>query len=169
MEEVLFNQMQFVRNRTIAALDATTEQLADEMQGNLKNSIRWNLGHIFVSQDTLLYPFIGEEHHAPKDYVDMFAIGSSPHQWKEEPPNLKEIRNYLVEQPIRIQRDCAVKLEERIQKPFILGFYDLTTLGELLSFAIWHEGLHQGAINTIKRAIGTEDLWSKVTEENQLV
>ncbi|MGD6780304.1 DinB family protein [Sutcliffiella horikoshii] len=169
MEEMLFKQMQFVRKRTIAALDATTEHLADEMPGNVKNSIRWNLGHIFVSQDTLLYPFIGEEHHVPKDYLELFAIGSSPHQWKSDPPTLQEIRNFLVEQPIRIQKDFAGKLEERIHQPFKLGEYELTTLGELLSFAIWHEGLHQGAINTIKRAVGTEDLWTKVQEENQLV
>ncbi|MEA3322457.1 MAG: DinB family protein [Bacillota bacterium] len=169
MEDMLFKQMQFVRNRTIAALDATTEQLADEMPGNVKNTVRWNLGHIFVSQDTLLYPFLGEEHHVPNDYLEWFARGSSPHQWKTNPPTLKEIRNYLVEQPTRVQKDFAGKLEEPIQQPFKLGDYELTTLGELLSFAIWHEGLHQGAINTIKRAAGTEDLWSKVTEKNQLV
>ncbi|TYS64502.1 DinB family protein [Sutcliffiella horikoshii] len=169
MEEMLFKQLQFVRKRTIAALDATTEHLADEMPGNVKNSIRWNLGHIFVSQDTLLYSFIGEEHHAPKNYLELFAMGSSPHQWKEEGPTLQEIRDYLVEQPSRIQEDFAGKLEEPIQQPFKLGDHELITLGELLSFAIWHEGLHQGAINTIKRAAGTEDLWSKVKEENQLV
>ncbi|KPB03216.1 DinB family protein [Bacillus sp. CHD6a] len=169
MEELLFKQMQFVRKRTIAALDATTEQLADEMPGNVKNSVRWNLGHIFVSQDTLLYPFLGEEHHVPKDYLELFARGSSPHQWKTEVPTLQEIRNYLVEQPNRIQKEFTGKLEEPIQQPFKLGEYELTTLGELLNFSIWHEGLHQGAINTIKRAVGTEDLWSKVEEENQPV
>lgn len=169
MEEMLFKQMQFVRKRTIAALDATTEKLADEMPGNVKNSIRWNLGHIFVSQDTLLYPFIGENHHVPKSYLELFGMGSSPHEWKTEAPTLQEVRNLLVEQPTRIQIDFAGKLEEKIQQPFKLGDHELTTLGELLSFAIWHEGLHQGAINTIKRAVGTKDLWSKVTEENQLV
>ncbi len=167
MEELLFKQMQFVRKRTIAALDATTEQLADEMPGDVKNSIRWNLGHIFVSHDTLLYPFIGEAHHIPKQYLELFGMGTSPHEWEAEVPSLQEIREYLVGQPERIQADFAGKLEERVERPFKLGDYELTTLGELLSFAIWHEGLHQGAINTIKRAVGTEDLWSKVSEENQ--
>jgi uncharacterized damage-inducible protein DinB len=169
MEELLFKQMHFVRKRTIAALDATTEKLADEMPGDVKNSIRWNLGHIFVSQDTLLYPFIGEEHHVPENYLELFKMGSSPHHWVEEAPSLQEIRKYLVDQPRRILADFSGKLEDPIERPFKLGDYELSTLGELLSFAIWHEGLHQGTINTIKRTVGTEDLWSKVKEEIQLV
>ncbi|KMJ58055.1 hypothetical protein AB685_14670 [Bacillus sp. LL01] len=166
MEEMLFKQMQFVRNRTIAALDATTERLADEMPGGVRNSIRWNLGHIFVSHDTVLYPFIGKEHQVPELYLELFGMGSSPLNWEAEAPSLQELREYLVAQPTRIQKDFAGKLEEPIRQPFKLGNYELRTVGELLNFAIWHEGLHQGTINTIKRAVGTEDLWNKVTEAN---
>ncbi|MGD6872002.1 hypothetical protein ACQCU1_07400 [Sutcliffiella horikoshii] len=53
-----------------------------------------------------------------KSYLELFGMGSSPHQWKTEAPTLQEIRNYLVEQPIRIQKDFAGKLEEEMQQPF---------------------------------------------------
>ncbi|MFZ3579175.1 DinB family protein [Virgibacillus sp. DJP39] len=165
IENLLFKQMIFVRKRTIASLEATSEQFADEIPSGVKNSIRWNLGHILVSQDNLLYPFIGETHHVPKHYLELFQRGTSPDEWEIDYPSLSEIRGYLVEQPNRIKETFDGMLDKPIQQPVKFDDdYELTSLGDLLSFTIWHEGLHQGAINTIKRAVGIEDLWSKVPE-----
>ncbi|QFT88114.1 DinB superfamily protein [Bacillus sp. THAF10] len=165
MEALLFKQMEFVRKRTLAALDATEESMADQLLDGVNNTLRWNYGHIFVSHDTLLYPLIGKQHHASEDLVKHFSMGTSPKDWIGNGPSLKELRQYLEEQPERMKQDFAGKLEEPLQKPFKLGEYELVSVGEVLSFAIWHEGLHQGTVNTIKRALGVEDLWSPVKEK----
>ncbi|WP_064092030.1 DinB family protein [Rossellomorea aquimaris] len=168
-EDMLFQQMDFIRFRTIAALDATTEQQADDMPPGFKNSIRWNLGHIVLSQENLLYSFVGENEHKqlPPHYGDLFGFNTSPHTWNElTPPTLQELREHLESQSERIKVAFSDRLEEQGVKPFVLGKkFSFTTLGEVLSFANWHEGLHQGVITAIKRVQGVENLWEKVEEK----
>jgi hypothetical protein len=162
-EEMLFQQMTFIRNRTIAQLDATPESIVGEVPKGFKNNLLWNFAHIFVAQDYLLYSFLNEKHSIPPHYEQLFKMGSSPLTWDQEPPSLLEIRNYLVEQPSRIIETFSGRLEEKGEKPFTLGGnVTFTTLGEVLGFANFHEGTHQGTINSMKRVLGVEDLWSVV-------
>jgi uncharacterized damage-inducible protein DinB len=159
-EEMLFQQMEFIRERTIAALDATTEELADVMPNGFRNSIRWNLGHIFIAQENLLHRFIGEEPGLPEHFLELFQFNTNPTIWEHTPPSLTELRDLLVEQPNKMKDKFTGRLDEVGKKPFNLtDKVQFTTLGEVLSFTNWHEGLHQGTITTIKRAQGIENLW----------
>ena len=97
-----------------------------------------------------------------KSYL-LFNMGSSPTDWTTEPPSLEQLRTYLEEQPDRIIKTFSGRLSEVGEKPFTLGpDTTFTRLDEVLLFSIWHEGLHQGAINSMKRALGVEDLWAVV-------
>ncbi|MCA1061024.1 DinB family protein [Rossellomorea aquimaris] len=168
-EQMLFQQMEFIRMRTLAALDATTEQLADEIPEGFKNSIRWNLGHILLSQENLLYSFVGENDRKslPPEYGELFGFNTSPKTWESlTPPTLSELRDKLEAQPLRIKEAFTGRLDQLGEKPFVLGEHTtFTTLAEVLSFANWHEGLHQGTITSIKRVQGIENLWEKAEEK----
>lgn len=168
-EHMLFQQMEFIRMRTLAALDATTEQQADDMPEGFKNSIRWNLGHILLSQENLLFSFVGENdrHSLPTEYGELFGFHTSPHTWNGlTPPALSELREKLEDQPRRMKEVFSGRLDELGEKPFVLGEHTtFTTLAEVLSFTNWHEGLHQGAITAIKRVQGIENLWEKAEEK----
>lgn len=162
-EEMLFQQMNFIRNRTIAALDATTEEIVHVIPPGFKNNLLWNFAHIFVSQDILMYSFLNEKYSLPAHYQELFMMGSSPEKWTVEPPTLAEIRTHLIEQPTRMIEAFSGRLNEKGDKPFKLGpTVTFTTLGEILGFANFHEGTHQGTINSMKRALGVEDLWKAV-------
>ncbi|MCA1055012.1 DinB family protein [Rossellomorea aquimaris] len=168
-ENVLFQQLSFIRMRTLALLDATTEEKADDMPDGFRNSIRWNLGHILFSHENLLYSFLGEQEKKalPDHYGKLFGYGTSPLTWKEEqltPPSLSELRELLEEQPKRIENVFSGRLDEEGEKPFNLGVVTLTTLGDVFAFVNWHEGLHQGTITSIKRCQGIQDLFEKVEE-----
>ncbi|WP_223700938.1 DinB family protein [Sutcliffiella deserti] len=160
-EALLFKQLSFVRNRTNLILETTSEELADRMPNGFRNSIRWNAGHIFLTMDTLLYSFAGKEHYVPLSYFKLFQMNTSPAGWGSEPPNMDEIKGHLLDQTDRIKKDFTGRLDEKIVKPFQIGDYKLDTLAEVLGFANWHEGLHQGVMNSIKRASGINDLWGK--------
>jgi uncharacterized damage-inducible protein DinB len=159
-EEMLFQQMQFIRDRTLAQLDVTTEALADELPNGFRNTIRWNLGHIFVSHEFLLHSFAGEEPKIPADYNELFQRNTSPAEWITAPPTLQELRNLLDDQTKRIVEVFSGRLSEEGENPFqMTETVKFTTIGEVLNFALWHEGLHQATINCIKRAAGVENLW----------
>ncbi|BCB06028.1 DinB family protein [Bacillus sp. KH172YL63] len=164
-DHMLFQQMDFIRQRTIAALDTTTEAHADEIPSGFRNSIRWNLGHILLSHENLVYSFAGENEQKslPPTYDELFSFNTSPETWGTlVPPSLAELREHLEAQPKRLRETFSGRLDETGEKPFVLGGNTtFTTIGEVLSFANWHEGLHQGTITSIKRVQGIEDLWSK--------
>ncbi|MGR3766235.1 DinB family protein [Rossellomorea sp. NS-SX7] len=169
-EHMMFQQMEFIRSRTLAFLDATTEEQADAMPDGFRNSIRWNLGHILLSQENLLYSFVGENERKaiPAHYNELFGFNTSPLTWEENgltPPTLTELRDLLEEQPKRVKQTFTGRLDEQGEKPFNLGTVSFTTLGEVLSFANWHEGLHQGTITTIKRVQGVENLFEKAEQK----
>jgi hypothetical protein len=162
-EEMLFQQMKFIRDRTIAQLDATSEEIVEVIPKGFKNNLLWNFAHIFVTQDYLLYSFLKEKHQLPEHYLEQFRMGTSPTDWTNEPPALAEIRTYLIEQPNRIIETFSGRLHEIGEKPFKLGpTVTFTTLGEVLGFANFHEGTHQGTINSLKRVMGVEDLWKPI-------
>ncbi|QHE54016.1 DinB family protein [Pontibacillus sp. HMF3514] len=159
-DEMIFQQMHFIRNRTVAALDATTEEMADIMPEGFNNSIRWNLGHIFVAQERLIHGFVQEEPQLPPHYVEWFNANTSPETWDKDAPTLSELREHLVQQPKRLEDKFKGRLSEKGPQPFKLGEDTVfTTLAEVVSFANWHEGLHQGTITSLKRAQGAEKLF----------
>lgn len=162
-EEMLFQQVRFIRARTIAMLDATPNSIASEIPQGFKNNILWNFGHLYVSHELLLYSFLQEQHDVPQHYIDMFKMNTSPSDWTTEPPSLAELKEKLVDQPKRTIDKFIGRINEKGEKPFNLGpQYQFTTLGEIICFVNWHEGLHQGSINSLKRALGVEDLYTAV-------
>ncbi|OZM56309.1 hypothetical protein CIB95_12910 [Lottiidibacillus patelloidae] len=161
MEKQLYKQLEFVRFQTIKLLESTTEELADQIPTGFNNNIRWNLGHIYVSLDNLLYSHLGEEPEISDDYFNMFHFNTSPADWKDKPPTLEELKEKLVSQEKRIKETFTGRLNEQGEKPFNLGVVQLDSLAEVLNFALWHEGTHRGTIIAIKRALGVEDIWVK--------
>lgn len=159
-DEMIFQQMRFIRTRTLAALDAVSEEMADQIPEGFNNSIRWNLGHIFVAQEKLVHGFVQEEPQLPSHYVEWFNANTSPHTWEKEAPSLQEIREQLAQQPNRLEETFKGRLSEEGSQPYQMGpDIVFTTLAEVISFANWHEGLHQGAITSLKRALGAEKLF----------
>ncbi|WP_456272958.1 DinB family protein [Bacillus sp. AK031] len=162
-DSLIFKQMDFIRMRTVAALDNTTEEMADLIPDGFKNSIRWNLGHIYLSHENLIHSFVKEKGHIPEGFVKLFGFNTYPDMWEASPPSLKELRDLLAEQPKRLREAFEGRLSERGEKPFkMTDEISFETLGEVVSFANWHEGLHQGATTTLKRAQGIENLWEPV-------
>lgn len=158
---MLFQQLSFVRMRTLSALDATSEEIADVQPEGFPNTIRWNLGHIYTAQENLLHRFIGEAPSLPAHYLEMFNANTNPNMWEATPPSLQELREHLAEQTERIKQTFQGRLHEKGEKPFQLGGdITFTTLAEIMNFSIWHEGLHQGAITSLKRVQGQEQLFA---------
>lgn len=161
-DAMFFQLMKFIRNRTLATIDGTPEHLAMEIPEGFNNHLLWHYGHIFVSHELLLYSFVKEEHSLPPHYIELFNRGSNPREWKHGPPSLLELRAKLEEQPQRTIDTFSGRLKEKGEKPYAFGpDTQLTTLGEVLGFANWHEGLHQGTSDGIKRALGLKGIWKK--------
>lgn len=164
MEEAsLFGLLKLTRGMTLASVNAVSEEMADRQPDGFNNTIRWNVGHIYVTLNNLVYGFSGETTPSPEGFNRLFDRGTKPSDWGDETvPGISELKRLLAAQPDEIEQAFKGRLDEPVKMPFNL--YDTgqsKTLADTLNFAIYHEGLHLGFINGIKRALGVEALYSE--------
>lgn len=147
-EENIFKQINLVRQNTLNEMQELSEEEADQMPEGFRNTIRWNLGHIYTVQNALLSKFGGKEVDMPSPYLELFAPGTKPADWKGDIPTLGAMKEKLENQPEQLKKALAGQLDEEA----VESFKSLSTVGEILTFTMYHEGMHVGAIQSIKKA-----------------
>jgi hypothetical protein len=148
-KEDLFLQLDLTRERTLQQLEATTEETADQMPPGYRNTLRWNLGHILTVQETLCLKLAGDSFDLPETYPAFFANGTKPADWQAEPPSLDTLKLQLTEQSLRIKQKLADRLGEKLAQPF----RGIETVGGIIVFSLYHEGLHTGYMMAMRKTI----------------
>ena len=146
--DLLFKQINMARENTLKEFNGLSEEQANQVPKGFRNSIRWNLGHICTVQNLLLKNYGGITLEVPFHYIELFAPGTKPADWKDDVPTLDELKQRLEEQPARLKDILAGKLNDQAVKQF----RTFTTIGEIAIFTLFHEGLHIGAIKGLKNA-----------------
>ncbi|KMZ40138.1 MULTISPECIES: DinB family protein [Bacillales] len=148
----VWNQFDLIRGMFLARLTEITEEEADVVPNGFQNNIRWNIGHILLTQDFLLFGPEGMK--CPPHYAAMFAPGTKPADWQKEGPSLEAFAAELKEQHVRIKEEFHSRLNDPLPKPFELGDKGtMHTYGEMMVFTLFHEGMHIGCISSLRKAI----------------
>jgi hypothetical protein len=152
MEQFLFNQLAFVRNQTLNLLEGVTEEMADRIPEGFRNTIRWNLGHIYVVVERLAFQYLELPQNLPEGFKEQFEYGTSPlnaHIYRA--PTLLELEVLLKTQQVRIQETLADKLDVKIIPPYTTSAgMTLETPKQFLTFNLYHEGMHLSVIKLYK-------------------
>jgi hypothetical protein len=152
-EKMIFDQLEFARNITFKVAEGITEENADLIPDGFPNSLRWQLGHIYTSVEGIVFHFANETMTLPQNYGELFNTGTRPTDWNTTPPTIEEIKSLLSEQVKRVRETFEGRLDEKIANPLPIGPLQLETIGELISFASFHESEHIGVIKTMNHAV----------------
>lgn len=153
MENFLFKQMAFVRGQTLKMLEGVTEDIADRIPEGFRNTIRWQLGHIYVVLERCAFQYLGLPLHLPTGFKEQFEYGTSPLNTPVSVlvPTLQELETLLKEQQERIQEALEHRLQEKIVPPYTTSAgMTLETPEQFLSFNLYHEGMHLSVIKLYK-------------------
>ena len=154
MEHFVFKQLAFVRGQTLKVFEGVTEEIADRIPDGFRNSIRWNLGHIYVVMERMAFQHIGFPLQLPRGFKERFENGTSPinNSVTDVPaPTLLELVTLLSEQQERIRYALAERLQEKIIPPYTTSAgMTLETPEQFLSFLLYHEGMHFSVIKLYK-------------------
>lgn len=155
MEHYLFNQMAFVREQTLKLLGGVTEETADRIPDRFRNSIRWNVGHIYVVLERFAFKYIGLPLHVPEGYQTQFEWSTSPLDGHGlTAPTLIELKQLLSEQPERIKQALGNRMNEEIVPPYTTSTgITLATPEQFISLNLYHEGMHASVIKHYKRLL----------------
>ena len=154
MAQFIFKQLQFVRENTLAEVNELTEEQLLIVPASFRNNIKWHLGHIYVVHEKFAFDLTGEKGFYPNHFKEYFGTGSSPSDWKEDVlPTHEELMALLKQQQLRIEQSLNLRLDNTTEPYTTSTGLTLSTVQELLSFCLYHEGMHFGAIKSFKRLV----------------
>ena len=108
---------------------------------------------MFILTTGELFLFKGQQN-IPASYREFFGPGTSPANWSSDVPSLETLLAQLQEQADRIQKINVEGFAELLEKPFIGN----NTVGELAAMGAFHEALHVGQIQILKRLVETSEV-----------
>jgi len=155
VEHHLFKQLAFVRGGTLKAASGVTEEMADLIPDGFRNSIRWNMGHVYVVLERFAFQYIGLPQQLPDGFKERFEYGTSPLTSASSAPlpSLPELEQLLGEQNARIQAALQDRLQEKITPYTTSTGFTMDSPEQFLSLALYHEGLHQSVIKLYKNLL----------------
>jgi hypothetical protein len=129
----------------------TLEQLNTIPEG-FSNTIFWNIAHIVVTQQLLVYKLSGLPMQVSDDLVEKYRKGTKPEQdaTQEEVDLIKSLLFSTVEQ---MKSDYDNKLFQNFNEyPTSTGF-TLHNVEEAIEFNAFHEGLHIGILMSLRKFV----------------
>lgn len=154
-EDVLWNQLQDVRQFTLDVCDSVDEGQVHDVPKGFNNSILWNVGHIILDQDMWFHYLIADNSEVPADYAKFFGYGTSPATWDGTPPSWTELMERLRAQPDQLKNKFTGRLEEPLLRESELG---MSTIGEVIPRTLYHEWYHLGYIQSIHRCLSVSSV-----------
>lgn len=151
MSQLLFNNMELTRSFFIKNVEAVEEGLADIQPEGFNNTIHWHIGHVLTTAENIMFGFPKKTSHLPANYMELFARGTKPADWQGDVPSVSVLTSQLKEQLKRMKEISVESLNVKLKEPFL----GQETFGELVNFALFHENLHLGHIQAMKRVIET--------------
>lgn len=143
--------MELTRSFFIKNVVGIDEGLVDVQPEGFNNNIHWHVGHVLTTNESLLFGFPKNTSNLPANYMELFARGTKPADWKGDVPSVSVLVTQLKDQLNRMKEIPVENLGVKLKEPFL----GQETFGGLVNFALFHENLHLGHIQAMKRVIET--------------
>ena len=143
-----------LKNREVLyrILTATPKEQLLAIPKGYRNSIWWNMAHVVVTQQLLVYKNSGLSMHVSTELVDKFRKGTVPDGLSRD-EEMEEVKANLFRSVDRMREDYQGGLFKTYN-----GF--TTSLGvaienveDAIAFNLFHEGLHLGTILSLRKML----------------
>lgn len=127
----------------------TTEQLNKVPEG-FSNNLIWNIGHIVVSQQMLVYLASGNTPNVSMEMIDRYKRGTRPER-DASAEEIAEIRSLLFTLVDKSEEDYNAGLFTKYaERKTDLGF-TLTSIEDAIEFNNYHEATHLGMMMSLRK------------------
>ncbi|MEM0577210.1 DinB family protein [Flavobacterium polysaccharolyticum] len=133
-------------------LEKYTLQQLNTIPEGFSNNMFWNIAHIVVTQQLLIYKLSGLPMLVSDELVEKYRKGAKPEQnaTQEEVDLIKSLLFTTVEQ---MKSDYNANLFQNFTEyPTSTGF-TLHSVEEAMQFNAFHEGLHIGILMSIRKLV----------------
>ena len=150
--ELEFNIWKTNREIYLKFLEKLSLDQLNKIPEGFKNNIVWNIGHIIIAQQGLVYRLSNQPMHISKELYDTYRNGSFPtgKTTQEEVNELKELLFSLIE---KTKADFNAGLFTEFHPYQTQTGFGLSSLEEAITFNNYHEGLHLGVIMSLRKHV----------------
>ncbi|MDC6365322.1 MULTISPECIES: DinB family protein [Flavobacteriaceae] len=143
-----------LKNRTILdnILKTSSPELLFEIPKGFRNNIWWNIAHVLVTPELLIYGLSGLDYTIEEDLINKYRKGTFP----DGEPTVEEIEKvsaYLFSTLEQIKSDYEQGKFKEFKEYTTSPKITLQKVEDAIAFCAFHEGIHLGAINALKKAI----------------
>ncbi len=142
-----------VRSMTVGLVSSIDESYFDIQPPQFNNTIRWNLGHIIASTDSLAFQRITGASKLPAGFAELFKGGTRPSDWNETPPSKTELIQLLNAQLDDLIATFSNRLDEKLSSPLQIRNFTFETVEEVINFASVHETMHFSTISCLLKVV----------------
>ena len=150
--EKFFETAIFTRSALLSILEELTEdQLAAIPRGH-RNNIFWNVAHVMVTQQLLLYGLSGLPLSLDDDFVKRFTKGSVAASEVSQ-PDLEIVRANLLPLCKKAQEDFKKGVFQEYRPYMTSTGIELRSINDGISFSSYHDGIHLGVVLSLKKQV----------------
>ena len=140
------------RNIYLKFFDNYTLEQLNTIPAGMSNNLIWNLGHVVVSQQKLVYALSGLPMLIPDSLFEKYQNGSRP-DGKTTQAEVDEIKKLLSEMVEKTKADFETGVFKEYHPYQTKTGFHLGTWKEAMEFNNYHEGIHLGIMMSIKKHI----------------
>ncbi|MEX0313183.1 MAG: DinB family protein [Allomuricauda sp.] len=119
------------------------------------NNIWWNIAHVVVTQQLLVYKLSGESMNIPDEIIEKYRKGTFPGSIPSD-EEMDLVADWLFSLLQQTAEDFK-KGTFKDFKPYMTSAkIELKSVEDAIVYNTYHEGIHLGAILALKRALSVE-------------
>lgn len=141
------------RASLVAITDALSSQARLEIPAGFSNHVLWNLAHVVVTQQLLVYGLSGLPLNVPDGWVAAYRKGTAPTAG-ESVATYEEVRHAALDLPSRTLADLEAGRFAEFRRYVTTPGVALESVGDAVRFNLYHEGLHLGTILALRKLVG---------------
>jgi hypothetical protein len=131
-------------------LDNYSLEQLNTIPPGMSNNLIWNIGHVIVSQQKLVYALSGLPMHIIDSLFEKYQNGSCP-DGKTTQAEVDEIKKLLSEMVEKTKSDFETGVFKEFHPYQTKTGFHLGTWKEAMEFNNYHEGIHLGIMLQIKK------------------
>jgi DinB superfamily len=133
-------------------LDTYPLEQLNKIPEGFKNNLIWNIAHIIVTQQLLVYKFSGLTMLVSDELVQKYMKGTKP-ELDATQANIEEIKSLLSKTIGQTEEDYDKGIFKNYQEyPTSTGFV-LRNVEDAMAFNNFHEGLHIGIMMSLRKFV----------------
>lgn len=132
-------------------LNNTPENVLFTIPEGFNNNIWWNIAHVVVTQQLLVYGLSGKPLPISDELVAKYRKGTFP-QGQPTSAEVEELTSLLFELPQQTEKDYENGVFKDFKPYMTTPKVELKSVEDAIAFNSFHEGLHLGSIMALIRA-----------------